>query len=100
MVIAVSVLTLLFVPNTFLGPQLRTDFDGEKFECGGGVIEVWTIANGTALKIRTSGLDYELTYFGSTFARDHYRSQTGEEADYDAELSLSGFTNGAGGTCY
>jgi hypothetical protein len=100
MVIAVSVFTLLFVPNTFFGPQIRTNFDGGKFECGGGVNEVWTIANGTALRIRTSGRDYELKYFGSTLARDHYRSQTGEEADYDAELNLSGFTSGASGTCY
>lgn len=99
-VIAVTAFTLLFIPNTFLGMQFRTDFDGDKFECGGEVIEVWTIANGTALRIRTSGREHELSYFGSTLARDHYRSQTDEEAEYDAELKLSGFANGAGGTCY
>ncbi len=97
---AVFVFTLLFIPNKFIGMRIRSDFDGEKFGCGGEVIEVWTIANGAALRIRTSGRDYALNYVGSTLASDHYRSQTGEEAVYDAELKLSGFANGAGGTCY
>jgi hypothetical protein len=39
-VIAVTAFTLLFIPNSFLGMQIRTDFHGGKFVCGGEAIEV------------------------------------------------------------
>mgnify|MGYP000929588644 CR=1 FL=1 len=42
----------------------------------------------------------ELFYTGSALFSDFYQAGTGEKAEYDPELKLSGFGSGVGGTCY
>jgi hypothetical protein len=107
-IVLAAIWAVLFVPSPLYSKHFNNNYNGQAFYCGRDV-QVWSSEDSLELRVRyvhyangseAGEREIKLNYTGSALVSDYYAAKTGEQAEYDGELKLSGFGNDIGGTCY